>query len=122
MPLTLHLQSTNVFIMTPNDLNQIKSLLQNQNEGMKKHIDTKLDETKEEINTKLDETIEEVNTKLDATKKYFDVKLDKTKEEIIRGVAEFVADTLNPMFDNHETRLEHLESHTTHPPGQPTSV
>ncbi len=37
-----------------------------------------------------------------------DGKLAKQKEEIVESVAEYIADTIVPVFDKHDKRLTHL--------------
>jgi hypothetical protein len=45
-----------------------------------------------------------------------DIRLDNLKTEIVKDVAEAVADTFIPLFDKHDKRLGVLEKHTKHPP------
>ena len=56
------------------------------------------------------------------TKTELDEKLEKQTKQILEGVADFVSDALIPLLDKHDKRLEHLEQHTEHPPGQTTNT
>jgi hypothetical protein len=57
---------------------------------------------------------------LKAIEQLFDKKLEAQTKTILDGVADYISDALVPLLDKHEKRLEHLEAHTSHPPGTPT--
>ena len=42
----------------------------------------------------------------------FDQKLEKQKNEIIQAVADTIHDSLLPLLDNHEERIERLEKNS----------
>jgi hypothetical protein len=83
-------------MLTSDDLSKIAELLKQ----LETRFDEKLQKQKYEIITLLDE------------------KLEKQTKQILEGVADFVSDALIPLLDKHQKRLEHLEAHTEHPPGQ----
>lgn len=51
-----------------------------------------------------------------ATKDDLDQKLDQQKEEILTGMADFFHNNLLPTLDDHENRLERLETREGLPP------
>lgn len=104
-------------MLTPDDLKAIGALFDAKlgNYPTKSELDAKLEKQKNEIIALVDE-------KLEAQTKAIDEKLEKQTQQILEGVADFVSGALIPILDKHEKRLEHLERHTEHPPGQATNT
>ncbi len=90
-------------MLTPDDLKAIGDLLDKKLGGYptKKELDEKLENQKIGIIALMDE------------------KLEKQTKAILEGVADYIREALVPILDNHVKRLEHLEQHTSHPPGMP---
>ena len=66
---------------------------------------------------KLDQKIQQLESHMNEQFAALDHKIETTKTEIIKSVADYIDESLMPILDQHIKRLEHLEGHTTHPPG-----
>ncbi len=110
-------------MLTPKDLKNIGALMDGKLEKQKKEITSELtnkltSKLTGELTSKFIVIIDE---RLEKQTEIFNQKLDEMKEYILKGVADFMADNLMPVLDKHDTRLERLERHTSHPPGTPVS-
>ncbi len=90
-------------MLTPDDLKAIGALL-----------DEKLSNypTKTELGEKLKQQKTDILAEMDS-------KLEQQTKAILEGTADYVADSLTPYLEKQDRRLDHLERHTTHPPGAP---
>jgi Mg2+ and Co2+ transporter CorA len=79
-------------MLTPDDLTKIAELL--------KQIEARFDE------------------KLKNQTELFNEKLDKQTQEILQGAADYISEAIIPILEKHEKRLEQIEQHSQHPPGQ----
>ena len=87
-------------MLTPNDLKQIGML-----------IDEKLKQ--QDIRS---------GEKIDQVKQDLSQKIDQTREQTIKDVADHFADSVLPLLEKHDSQIEDLQHHVTHPPGAPATV
>lgn len=88
-------------MLTANDLKQIGKLLH---------------KTEEKLDKKLDKVKGDLEYKMESMEERLEKKIDEAKEETIKAVADYFADSVLPLLDKHDARIERLEQHTTHPP------
>jgi hypothetical protein len=61
----------------------------------------------------VEELVEDLDTRFN---KKLELRLAEQTKEILKGIAQYIQENLIPLFDDHETRIKHLEKHTNHPP------
>jgi hypothetical protein len=71
--------------------------------------------TKDDLKDMRSQITDDIDGKLKIQKRdlldEIDIKLKKQKDDIVKDVADLTADTLIPMFDEHDTQIARLEKH-----------
>lgn len=79
-------------------------------------LDHRADSAEQQVG-QLDHKIQQLEAHMNEGFAALDHKIEETKAEIVKSIADYVDESLMPILDQHIKRLEHLEAHTTHPPG-----
>jgi phage shock protein A len=109
--------------MTQDEIKQIGELLDLKIGQLEARINerfTTLDQRSEPVERQvwqLDQKIQQLEARMNEHFASLDHKIEETKAEIVKSIADYVDESLMPILDQHIKRLEHLEAHTTHPPG-----